>query len=171
MVEHYDISEAGLRKKTVKRVRETESEWNMPLDQLVYFLAHDCRKSKRAVSLEIGVHYHTMGRILEVIDPAGTIDWPAHGFSADFEEAKEERRQTGGARPGKPLKMVTVDGVTRSVPEWSQITGVPADRIYHRLRRGWTEHNAIRRPAMTPQEVGAYAGTIRTASNKEGASA
>lgn len=40
---------------------------------------------------------------------------------------------------------VTCDGVTRTVPEWAEITGIPANRIRSRLAMGWPALRAIGR--------------------------
>ena len=54
-------------------------------------------------------------------------------------------------------RMLTRDGVTRSVTEWSNLVGIPATVISKRLRRGWTVDDAltipmiVRRTAVHPQ--------------------
>lgn len=39
--------------------------------------------------------------------------------------------------------LVTVNGVTYTIAEWSKITGLNHNTIYGRLKRGWTEYDAI----------------------------
>lgn len=46
-------------------------------------------------------------------------------------------------------RLVTIDGVTRTMSEWSRRTGVQARTIRHRLRSGWDMERAITEPAHT----------------------
>ncbi len=51
--------------------------------------------------------------------------------------------QTEQTRNTRRSKTITVDGVTRTVAEWSELTGIPSNRIYHRLYAGRTGANAL----------------------------
>lgn len=44
-------------------------------------------------------------------------------------------------------KLVTVDGVTRSIKGWAQAVGLHRDTLYDRLSRGWDFRTAIKTPA------------------------
>lgn len=45
---------------------------------------------------------------------------------------------------------LTVDGVTKSLPQWARETGVNARALRQRLRDGWTHHDAVRTPLLPP---------------------
>lgn len=53
------------------------------------------------------------------------------------------------ARNQKTNKVVTIDGVSKCVSEWSEISGIPAKRIYNRLSAGWDSKDAIYSPKVT----------------------
>lgn len=40
-------------------------------------------------------------------------------------------------------RMMTLGGITKTVAQWSDETGVPRNTLYHRLDRGWTPEQAI----------------------------
>lgn len=40
----------------------------------------------------------------------------------------------------------TLDGKTQTLQRWSEETGVPVDRIVHRMEHGWTFERAVRTP-------------------------
>lgn len=58
---------------------------------------------------------------------------------------KEQTRNT------RRSKTITVDGITKTVAEWSEITGVPDQRIYKRLGSGIDGADAIHRPIYSRQ--------------------
>lgn len=41
---------------------------------------------------------------------------------------------------------ITVDGVTKSVSEWSKIYGIKSGTIHYRLNNGWSNEDAIKKP-------------------------
>lgn len=43
--------------------------------------------------------------------------------------------------------MITLDGDTRSISEWAEITGLNKNTIAGRLRLGWTAQRILREPA------------------------
>ena len=54
--------------------------------------------------------------------------------------SREQNRNTRGTR------MVTCDGESRSVIEWSELNGWPHHVIASRLRAGWSEQRAVSEP-------------------------
>ena len=42
---------------------------------------------------------------------------------------------------------VTVDGITRGLPEWAEIAGLPRGVIEYRLRKGWSSDRAVTAPS------------------------
>ena len=46
----------------------------------------------------------------------------------------------------RTTKMITVEGVSRSPAEWSQISGIPAYQIRRRIARGWDGKRAVFEP-------------------------
>lgn len=51
------------------------------------------------------------------------------------------------ARNKSKSRMIEVDGKSRTVTEWAEITGVSSYMIFKRLNRGWSPEDAVRRPA------------------------
>lgn len=47
------------------------------------------------------------------------------------------------ARNRRNTKLITHNGRTASIPEWSEITGIPQQLIHTRIRRGWSDEDAI----------------------------
>ena len=47
------------------------------------------------------------------------------------------------ARNRRNTKLITHNGRTASIPEWSEITGIPQQLIQTRIRRGWSDEDAI----------------------------
>jgi group I intron endonuclease len=54
-----------------------------------------------------------------------------------------ERRRTG-KMPKKNRRMLTINGDTKSIDEWVEITGVKKHTFYFRIRKGWKPEDAIR---------------------------
>lgn len=52
------------------------------------------------------------------------------------------RKSKRGRRPG-PTRLISIDGVSRSLSEWSELYGVPATTILERIRCGWTWERAV----------------------------
>lgn len=57
------------------------------------------------------------------------------------------------ARNRRTNRAVTLNGVTRTIAEWAEVTGIPATRIWARLRAGHTPERVLsaedhRRPVM-----------------------
>lgn len=50
------------------------------------------------------------------------------------------------ARNRRSSLVLTVDGVSATVAEWAEKTGVPAHRLYCRKRVGWSDEDAVKRP-------------------------
>jgi hypothetical protein len=63
---------------------------------------------------------------------------------------KEQQRNRGNNR------RLTVNGETLTLAEWSERTGLPRNTIAWRLRDGWSEEDAITKPA-TPQRGAQHA--------------
>lgn len=54
----------------------------------------------------------------------------------------EELRQVFKENFRKPIE-IEIDGFTRTINEWSQISGVKASAIHSRLRRGWKNEDLL----------------------------
>lgn len=68
------------------------------------------------------------------------------------------------ARNRRNNRLITFDGKTLTLAEWSEITGLQAMTIKDRISRyGWTVEKALTRPAMTPLECGKLGGKARHA--------
>lgn len=50
---------------------------------------------------------------------------------------------TESARNRRDTLRLTVGGVTRSLAEWSELTGLPQHLIRHRLKRGWKHEECL----------------------------
>lgn len=53
---------------------------------------------------------------------------------------------TGRPTPQKPKvkkRLITIDGTTRTLDAWSELTGVPKNSIHQRIHAGWTERQAV----------------------------
>lgn len=44
-------------------------------------------------------------------------------------------------------RQVTVDGVTKTVSEWAHVNNLSVPTVFTRLRRGWSEADAVTKPA------------------------
>jgi hypothetical protein len=51
------------------------------------------------------------------------------------------------SRNRRCVRLVTVDGVTRPMPEWAELAGLSKNAIRERLRRGWSVRDAVTRKA------------------------
>lgn len=63
--------------------------------------------------------------------------WPAN---CRWATSKEQGRNT------RKNRLLTIDGVTKPVIEWSEISGINQFAIHKRLKRGWTVRDAVFRP-------------------------
>ena len=48
------------------------------------------------------------------------------------------------SRGAVPSKRVTLNGVTRSLPEWSRETGIPISTLHRRYDRGWAPERILK---------------------------
>jgi hypothetical protein len=86
-------------------------------------------------------------------------DWAmANGYADDLEI--DRRENDGNYEPGncrwvtrivqqrnsRNNHLVTIDGVTRCVIEWSEVNGISMDTIDSRRHRGWTIERAVSQP-------------------------
>ncbi len=53
---------------------------------------------------------------------------------------------TQNARNRASNRILTVDGVSKTVAEWAEGLGIHPDVIHSRLGNGWSEHDAVTRP-------------------------
>ena len=60
------------------------------------------------------------------------------------------RREQSRNRRG--LNMVTVEGVSRSLGEWSEIKGISIPTLWARLNNNWTPKEAITTPLVTKRK-------------------
>lgn len=47
-------------------------------------------------------------------------------------------------------RVITVGGVTMKLCEWADVSGLTAQMIYQRIKRGWSPEKAIREPIRRP---------------------
>lgn len=57
--------------------------------------------------------------------------------------------------------IITIDGVSRSIMEWSRAVGVNKDLIYGRISRGWSEERAVTTPPMTDNSENGRIGCMK----------
>lgn len=48
----------------------------------------------------------------------------------------------------RDVRLVTVDGITKCVTEWSEEFGIPKGSIFNRLNRGWPSKSAVSEPIV-----------------------
>lgn len=71
------------------------------------------------------------------------------GYSRDnciWADRKAQSRNRRG------LRYVTVDGVTRSLGEWAEVTGISVSTLSRRLKQGWPDEQAITTPKITKRK-------------------
>lgn len=56
------------------------------------------------------------------------------------------------ARNRRDTRYLTSDGVTKSVAEWSDETGISIGTICRRLQQGWSDHEAVSIPIITKRK-------------------
>ena len=56
--------------------------------------------------------------------------------------------RTQNQRNTRSNHLLTLNGTTRCMSEWAEVTGINAATIRDRLRRGWTEERALTTPVM-----------------------
>jgi hypothetical protein len=67
------------------------------------------------------------------------------GYSPENCRWADKATQGRNRRTNHPI---TVDGVTRLLCEWAEITGIARLTIYNRLRLGWTDEQAVKTPLI-----------------------
>ena len=74
---------------------------------------------------------------------------PGHSVDRINNDGNYEPRNSRGAtrseqaRNMRSNRRLTIDGRIMTVVEWSESSGVPSQRIYSRLHRGWPEREAV----------------------------
>lgn len=54
--------------------------------------------------------------------------------------------RTEQSRNQRGLRMMTAFGATRSMGEWSELTGIKLSTIWNRIKLGWSDEEALSRP-------------------------
>jgi hypothetical protein len=54
-------------------------------------------------------------------------------------------------RPREGARLITVDGITDSIPGWAMRLGVTIGTIHARLAKGWSERRAVTTPPRQPR--------------------
>lgn len=67
------------------------------------------------------------------------------GYSPDNCRWATKREQNINKRD---VRLLTIDGKTLCITEWSELTGVPKGSIFNRLNRGWPERDAVYQPIV-----------------------
>jgi len=50
------------------------------------------------------------------------------------------------ARNTRRNRLITINGVARSISEWSEVSGIPAKTIQYRVAAGWSAYDAVYKP-------------------------
>jgi hypothetical protein len=58
-------------------------------------------------------------------------------------------------------RMITANGQTLPLTEWSALIGVKPITLEKRVKAGWSDHDVINTPIMTSQESGARSWEVR----------
>ena len=74
---------------------------------------------------------------LDRIDNNGNYDPGNVKWSTKSEQANNRRSN----------RMITCDGKTKTVAEWSRISGIPVSAIFDRISRGWEPARAVTQPS------------------------
>jgi hypothetical protein len=87
-----------------------------------------------AADIEAGLGHRALGMTLDRIDGSlgyqpGNLRWAS----------RKEQIENSCCR-----RMLTANGVTKSMTDWARDLGIDRTTITHRLRRGWTEEEAVR---------------------------
>lgn len=53
------------------------------------------------------------------------------------------------SRNRRNLHLLTVGSITKSMGEWSELTGISVSTIWNRLKLGWTDEEAVTTPLVT----------------------
>lgn len=67
----------------------------------------------------------------------------------------------------KNASLITVNGVTKSLTEWSREYGISKQLIFNRLSCGWSETDAVTRPKGNYRRLGGQDGQSAYATQGE----
>ena len=81
---------------------------------------------------------------------------PGPGYSLDRHPDQRGNYEPGNGRWAtrtdqnrnrRTVRVVTLDGMTRTLPEWIALFGIPASTLHSRLALGWSPERALTTPA------------------------
>lgn len=81
------------------------------------------------------------GMTIERIDNDGPYSPYNCRWALASEQAKNKRRPRNAK-----LKMMTLNSVTRSLPDWSRALNLSVNILWSRVRAGWTDEQALTLP-------------------------
>jgi putative DNA primase/helicase len=110
---------------------------------------------------------------------------PGPGFSLDRYPDQAGNYEPGNVRWAdrtdqnrnrRNVRVVTLDSITRTLPEWIALFGIPASTVHSRLRLGWSPERALTTPPrddgdpvpVTNEPVRACPGKPADGSNQQG---
>ena len=111
------------------------SENRKPFDPTMQSITYDgVTMSGQEWAREAGLPYTTFKKRFQ-------NGWP-------MEKCLDTRRRSFGGRKKEAAQNTryTINGVTRMVPEWSRVSGIPTYVLYARLRKGYTMKQALSLP-------------------------
>lgn len=79
------------------------------------------------------------------------LEWCDHSYNNSYGTKHQKQSERMKQRPTK-IRLITINGVTKSIVGWSEITKVKKETISGRIHRGWNEVEAVLTPTI-PREL------------------
>ena len=159
------VTHAGYEAKKVEAAEDAylAETGRMQMQQLIakYKSAHTSYRNMRTrcktLTIELGSEFSTFPKFLTLMGPVPNkgdtldrikIDGP---YTLDNVRWADKQIQ---ARNRSNVRTLTVNGQTRLLVEWAELTNQPKERLHMRLARGWTDEEIVtgdRTRALTPK--------------------